>query len=69
MNILIASAKGGVGKSTLATNLAVYLAHEGEDVMLLDADLQATSKRWADRRNERTDGLDSRYRGGRLYEH
>lgn len=53
---LVGSTKGGVGKSTLASNLAVYLAHEGADVVLLDCDPQATSKRWVDRRNERNDG-------------
>lgn len=54
---LVGSTKGGVGKSTLASNLAVYLAHENFDVVLLDCDPQATSKRWVDRRGERNDGL------------
>jgi chromosome partitioning protein len=55
--VLIGGEKGGTGKSTLAQNLAVWLAHEGKDVMLLDADPQATSKKWIDRRNELTGGL------------
>lgn len=50
--VLIGGEKGGSGKSTTATNLAVYLKLEGYDVMLLDADKQATSTKWVSRRNE-----------------
>lgn len=50
--ILVGSEKGGTGKSTIATNLATWMAHEGCDVMLLDSDGQSSSKRWVDRRNE-----------------
>ncbi|WP_186129015.1 division plane positioning ATPase MipZ [Burkholderia gladioli] len=52
MILLIASEKGGVGKSTLATNLAVHLAHQGVDVVLLDTDGQATAARFVERRDE-----------------
>ena len=41
MILLIGGEKGGTGKSTIATNLAVQLALDGKDVMLLDADPQA----------------------------
>lgn len=51
MIILVGGEKGGVGKSTIATNLAVCFALQGRDVMLLDADEQCTAARWADRRN------------------
>ncbi len=52
MIVLIGGEKGGTGKSTITTNLAVWLANEGRDVMLLDADPQATSAKWVERRNE-----------------
>lgn len=38
--ICIGSAKGGVGKTAVAANLAVALQKMGKRVMLLDADLQ-----------------------------
>ena len=41
MNIVIASGKGGTGKTTIATNLALTLATNGENVQLLDADVEA----------------------------
>ncbi len=37
--VAVASGKGGVGKSTIATNLAISLALEGATVGLLDADI------------------------------
>jgi ATP-binding protein involved in chromosome partitioning len=37
--LLIASGKGGVGKSSVTTNLAVALARRGKDVAVVDADV------------------------------
>ena len=52
MIVMIGGIKGGTGKSTLATNLAVYLANQGSDVLLLDVDPQASAYKWAMRRKE-----------------
>ena len=46
--IVVANPKGGVGKSTLATNLAGYLASRGHAVMLGDVDRQQSSRTWLD---------------------
>lgn len=44
--VVVANPKGGVGKSTLATNIAGYFASRGHAVMLGDADRQQSSQLW-----------------------
>jgi chromosome partitioning protein len=44
--VVIANPKGGVGKSTLSTNVAGYFAAQGHAVMLGDADRQQSSALW-----------------------
>ena len=44
--IVIANAKGGVGKSTLATNVAGCIAAAGHAVMLGDIDRQQSTRQW-----------------------
>ena len=44
--IVVANPKGGVGKSTLSTNLAGYLASRGHSVMLGDVDRQQSALTW-----------------------
>lgn len=44
--ILVANPKGGVGKSTLASNIAGYYARRGHAVMLGDIDSQQSAHRW-----------------------
>ncbi len=46
------NAKGGCGKSTLATNIAAYFANEGASVALADYDPQRSSLDWLERRPE-----------------
>lgn len=45
-SFMIANPKGGVGKSTLATNLAGWLAKNGRRVMLGDIDRQQSARAW-----------------------
>lgn len=44
--IVVANPKGGVGKSTLSTNIAGCLAAAGHGVMLGDVDRQQSSRQW-----------------------
>lgn len=48
----VGGTKGGAGKSTIATNLAVMLAAAGRDVLLVDADEQETAQDFTNLRND-----------------
>ena len=48
--IVVANPKGGVGKTTLSTNLAGWFAARGDKVMLGDVDRQQSSRTWLDLR-------------------
>lgn len=44
MIVTVGNTKGGVGKTTLALNLAIARAMQGRDVMLIDGDRQGTAQ-------------------------
>ena len=51
MIIAVTNLKGGVGKSTISRNLAVYFANQGEKVCIIDTDIeQRTTCDWRTRR-------------------
>src|SRR5437016_5543085 len=56
MIIIAGGIKGGSGKTTVATNLAVIRARQGRDVLLIDADDQETATDFTNLRNERREG-------------
>lgn len=52
MIVLVGGIKGGTGKSTIATNLAVYRASYGYKTLLVDGDDQNSVSDWAEQRND-----------------
>lgn len=57
MIISVTSLKGGVGKSTIAQNLAVCLSHTGYKVCIVDADTNQSSLRWSSFREDDLPGV------------
>ena len=52
MILSVGNIKGGVGKTTLAVNLAILRANAGRDVLLVDGDEQRTALTFTDLRSE-----------------
>ena len=52
MILAVGNIKGGVGKTTLAVNLAILRANEGREVLLVDGDEQRTALTFTDLRAE-----------------
>jgi len=50
--IMVMNAKGGCGKTTLATNIAGHYAAKGQDVILVDFDPQGCSMDWLSKRGK-----------------
>lgn len=65
MIVVAGGIKGGSGKTTVATNLAIIRAAEGRDVLLVDADDQETSTDFTALRNE-TQSTEVSYTGIKL---
>ena len=56
MILLVGGRKGGSGKSTIVMNICAALAQSGKDVILVDADRQASSAEWSlERSTNQTD--------------
>lgn len=65
--ILVSNAKGGCGKTTIATNIASYYASKDKVVRLFDYDTQGSSQHWNNRRSEqyaKIDVVDAARRSG-----
>ena len=52
MIIVVGAEKGGVGKTSIATNIAALAAADDIEVLLLDTDAQGSSSAWVRIRNE-----------------
>lgn len=52
--IMLMNAKGGCGKTTIATNIATWFADEGKKVALADFDTQGSSLDWLEARQSYT---------------
>lgn len=52
MVFVVGSQKGGVGKTTVSTNLAAWLVSKGKDVLMVDADDQASASDFSAYREE-----------------
>mgnify|MGYP005990418267 CR=1 FL=1 len=51
IRVMVANAKGGCGKTTMATNIASYFATQGEGTAIVDYDPQGSSIDWLEVRD------------------
>jgi chromosome partitioning protein len=56
MILAVGNIKGGVGKSTLAVNIAIALQQDGRDVLVIDGDEQASTATFGQLRAEQVPG-------------
>lgn len=64
LTTLVASSKGGCGKSTVVTQLASHWAQAGKHAAIVDADRQGSSFHWASLRPDNVPGVLA-FEGGR----
>lgn len=57
LTVLVASSKGGCGKSTLVTQLASHWAQDNKRTAIVDSDPQGSSYRWATLRPDNVPGV------------
>jgi chromosome partitioning protein len=57
LTVLVASSKGGCGKSTVVTQLASHWAQDGKHTAIVDADRQKSGFRWAAQRPDNVPGV------------
>lgn len=58
MILTVISFKGGVGKSVVSQNIAVWLVHNGKDVCILDADPNTNTSKWREQRPDELPSVD-----------
>jgi chromosome partitioning protein len=46
MILALSNSKGGVGKTTIAVHLAIWMAEQGHDLAFVDSDVQGSSSGW-----------------------
>jgi chromosome partitioning protein len=68
LTTLVASSKGGCGKTTLVTQLATHWAQAGKHTAIIDADRQGSAMRWVERRPENVPEVIAREGGRKAWE-
>lgn len=62
-SVMVANPKGGAGKTTMATNIAGYLANAGRSVGLCDLDRQQSALRWLGFRSPECSAIEGHFAG------